>query len=235
MWEAIAGAFGGGGGAAAGGGGILGGITSALGAYKQNQYNMANAAQSRQFISDQSNSAHQREVKDLRAAGLNPILSGLGGSGASSGATAQAAPAPNVGDAAVAGATSSARAVADVQTAKATIRNLNAKSDQEETWGELFKQIKPYIPKAFEFISSSAATIGEKIAALTTALQNFKPSIPGAGIPAAIAESAKALVTPSSAQQAARDAEKASGTTTKSGRERGVDWRKRPMRPSSGE
>lgn len=235
MWELLGGALGGGGGAGAAGSGILGGVTSALGAWKQNQYNMANAAQSRQFTMGMSNTAHQREVADLRAAGLNPILSGTGGSGASSATSAQAAAAPNMGDAAVAGATSSARAVADVQTAKATIRNLNAKSDQEETWGELFKQIKPYIPKAFELISSSAATIGEKIAALTMALQNFKPSIPGAGIPAAIAESAKALITPSSAQQAARDAEKASGTTTKSGRERGVNWRKRPMRPATGE
>lgn len=96
-WEAIAGP-------------VLGAITGgAIGMTGQEQSNATNvrlahetmdfnkrmADRQMHFQKYMSNTAHFREIKDLKRAGLNPILSAMGGGGASSpsGASASASPA----------------------------------------------------------------------------------------------------------------------------------------------
>lgn len=54
------------------------------------EFNSSEAAKNRDWQEMMSNTAHQREIRDLQAAGLNPVLSASGGNGAAvtSGATA---------------------------------------------------------------------------------------------------------------------------------------------------
>lgn len=72
------------------GGALVGGLFSQKGQQDANAANSAQSAAQMEFQERMANTAHQREVADLRAAGLNPVLSGTGGMGSVTPAGAQA-------------------------------------------------------------------------------------------------------------------------------------------------
>lgn len=106
------------GGALAGGGALLGSVVSGM-------FGSSQAKRQMHFQERMSNTAHQREMEDLRRAGLNPLLSGkYGGSTTPAGA---AAASPDFAGA-VNSAVSGARVAMDRELQAAQIKDVNSAS-----------------------------------------------------------------------------------------------------------
>jgi hypothetical protein len=95
--------------------GLLGGVISGIGGLVQNDANAKQAEANRAFQEQMSNTAYQRGMKDMKEAGLNPILAYQ--KGPASSPTGAPAVAMNAGEAFVNGYNNSARTAADVPKA----------------------------------------------------------------------------------------------------------------------
>lgn len=107
---------------------LLGAASSAA----SNERNIDLSRENRDVQIDLANTAHQREVKDLRRAGLNPILSGTGGAGAAV-PSSSAAQVEDVGGAAVASAEAAGRLKTQMETIKNVEEDTKLKAEMNKT------------------------------------------------------------------------------------------------------